>query len=81
MSRSDASGLFLTHGPESFTPGELLPESRTTLEPGIPLPACSHGIQAMAAQLGGRFEISAIRKFDHAQVRQPIFQDDVILVL
>jgi len=62
-------GVILSGGPESATvetPPRISPEIFTL---GVPVLGICYGMQAMAAQLGGRVEVSAKREFGYAQVR------------
>jgi len=62
------SGVILSGGPESVT-GKSTPRVPPPLfEMGIPLLGICYGMQAMAAQLGGRVEGSSRREFGYAQV-------------
>jgi GMP synthase (glutamine-hydrolysing) len=62
-------GLILSGGPESVyeTHGPSAP--REAFELGVPVLGICYGMQAMAAQLGGRVESAAHREFGFAQVR------------
>jgi len=63
------SGVILSGGPESVT-GKSTPRVPAALfNMGIPLLGICYGMQAMAAQLGGRVEPSNRREFGYAQVR------------
>jgi len=63
------SGVILSGGPESVT-GKSTPRVPAPLfGMGIPLLGICYGMQAMAAQLGGRVEPSNRREFGYAQVR------------
>ena len=63
------SGVILSGGPESVT-GKSTPRVPAALfGMGIPLLGICYGMQAMAAQLGGRVEPSNRREFGYAQVR------------
>ncbi len=63
------SGVILSGGPESVT-GKSTPRVPAALfGMGVPLLGICYGMQAMAAQLGGRVEPSNRREFGYAQVR------------
>jgi len=62
-------GVILSGGPESVT-GRQTPRVPAALfRMGIPLLGICYGMQAMAAQLGGRVEASRQREFGYAQLR------------
>ncbi len=63
------SGIILSGGPESTTviDGPRIADAVFAL--GVPLLGICYGMQAMAAQLGGRVEASAQREFGYAQIR------------
>jgi GMP synthase (glutamine-hydrolysing) len=61
-------GVILSGGPESVT-GKQTPRVPAALfRMGIPLLGICYGMQAMAAQLGGRVESSSRREFGYAQL-------------
>ncbi|MDR3416652.1 MAG: glutamine-hydrolyzing GMP synthase, partial [Nevskia sp.] len=62
-------GVILSGGPESVTePGSpRVPEVVWTL--GVPVLGICYGMQAMAAQLGGRVEPGHVKEFGYAEVR------------
>ncbi|ADJ29277.1 glutamine-hydrolyzing GMP synthase [Nitrosococcus watsonii] len=61
-------GIILSGGPAS-TVGETAPRlSPLIFELGVPLLGICYGMQVMAAQLGGRVEVSAQREYGYAQV-------------
>ncbi|MGH8502282.1 MAG: glutamine-hydrolyzing GMP synthase [Gammaproteobacteria bacterium] len=62
-------GIILSGGPESTTveaPPRISPE---LFDRGVPVLGICYGMQAMAAQLGGKVEVSRHREFGYAQVR------------
>ncbi len=62
-------GIILSGGPESVTLDETPRASNIIFELGVPVLGICYGMQTMAAQLGGKVEISAQREFGYAQVR------------
>jgi GMP synthase (glutamine-hydrolysing) len=62
-------GIVLSGGPSSVTTDETprAPEAVWTL--GVPVLGICYGMQAMAAQLGGRVETGRVREFGRAEVR------------
>ena len=62
-------GIILSGGPESVTSDDTLvaPDSVFTL--GVPVLGICYGMQAMAAQLGGKVGSADHREFGYAQVR------------
>jgi GMP synthase (glutamine-hydrolysing) len=62
-------GIVLSGGPESVTERHTprAPDVVWTL--GVPVLGICYGMQAMAAQLGGRVEPGAVREFGYAEVR------------
>ena len=63
------SGVILSGGPESVTDTETPRAPAAVLELGAPVLGICYGMQAMAAQLGGRVEASAHKEFGYAQLR------------
>src|SRR5690625_310078 len=63
------SGVILSGGPESATFDETLRVPEIVFQLGVPLLGICYGMQAMAAQLGGRVETSSHKEFGYAQVR------------
>jgi GMP synthase (glutamine-hydrolysing) len=62
-------GIILSGGPAS-TVGEAAPRISSVLfKLGIPVLGICYGMQAMAAQLGGKVEVSTHREYGYAQVR------------
>ncbi len=61
-------GLILSGGPETVTLSKTPRANSEIFELGIPILGICYGMQTMAAQLGGRVEISAHREFGYAQV-------------
>ncbi|QBQ53614.1 glutamine-hydrolyzing GMP synthase [Nitrosococcus wardiae] len=61
-------GIILSGGPSS-TVGETAPRvSPLVFKLGVPLLGICYGMQAMAAQLGGKVEVSSHREYGYAQV-------------
>ena len=61
-------GIILSGGPESVTAGDPPRVSDAVFDLGVPLLGICYGMQAMAAQLGGRVESAAQREFGYAEV-------------
>jgi GMP synthase (glutamine-hydrolysing) len=64
-----ASGVILSGGPESVNLDDPPRAHEVLLEIGVPVLGICYGMQAMAAQLGGRVEASAHREFGYAEIR------------
>ena len=64
-----ANGVILSGGPESVHAEANLRIPDAVFALGVPLFGICYGMQAMAAQLGGRVEPSSQREFGYAQVR------------
>ena len=62
-------GVILSGGPESVTVTEGPRAPQVVFELSIPVLGICYGMQAMAAQLGGRVESATHREFGYAQVR------------
>ncbi len=62
-------GIILSGGPESVTRVDTPRIPEVVFELGVPVLGICYGLQAMAAQLGGRVDSSARREFGHAQLR------------
>jgi GMP synthase (glutamine-hydrolysing) len=66
---SNPNGIILSGGPETVT-GEDTPRApQQIFDMGIPVLGICYGMQAMAAQLGGRVEPSDKHEYGYAQVR------------
>jgi GMP synthase (glutamine-hydrolysing) len=63
------SGIILSGGPESVIMAEPPRADELVFELGVPVFGICYGMQAMAAQLGGRVESADHREFGYAQVR------------
>ena len=64
-----ASGVILSGGPESVHFEDTLRVPDAVFALGVPVLGICYGMQAMAAQLGGRVEASQEKEFGYAQVR------------
>lgn len=62
-------GIILSGGPNSVTEGDTPRVPQQVFELGIPVLGICYGMQAMAAQLGGKVENGKIREFGYAEVR------------
>ena len=65
-----ARGIILSGGPESVTDDAPPRAPDAVFELGVPVLGICYGMQAMAAQLGGRVAPSAHREFGYAKVRR-----------
>lgn len=63
-----ANGVILSGGPESVNDGEPPTVASLVFELGVPVLGICYGMQAMAAQLGGKVSQSDHREFGHAMV-------------
>ncbi len=61
-------GIILSGGPESVTAADTPRVPMVVFTLGVPVLGICYGLQAIAAQLGGRVDASARREFGHAQV-------------
>ncbi len=66
--RFGAKGVILSGGPESTTEAETPRVQQTVLDLGVPVLGICYGMQALAAQLGGRVETSSRREYGFAEV-------------
>ena len=64
-----ASGIVLSGGPESVNLDDPPRAHEALFELGVPVLGICYGMQAMAAQLGGRVEASVHREFGYAEIR------------
>jgi len=64
-----ARGIILSGGPESVTHAGAPAAPTAVFEAGVPVLGICYGMQAMAAQLGGRVEPGAVHEFGYAEVR------------
>ncbi|MFQ5643257.1 MAG: glutamine-hydrolyzing GMP synthase [Thiogranum sp.] len=62
-------GVILSGGPETVTGGDAPVVPQLVFELGIPVLGICYGMQAMAAQLGGRVENADHHEYGYAQVR------------
>jgi len=62
------SGVVLSGGPESVNVDDPPTVSPAVFELDVPVLGICYGMQAMAAQLGGRVEASAHREFGYAEI-------------
>ncbi|MDH4257071.1 MAG: gamma-glutamyl-gamma-aminobutyrate hydrolase family protein, partial [Gammaproteobacteria bacterium] len=63
------AGIILSGGPESVNLDDPPRVSQAVFEIGVPVLGICYGMQAMAAQLGGKVEASAHREFGYAEIR------------
>jgi GMP synthase (glutamine-hydrolysing) len=63
------TGIILSGGPETVTGDDTPRVPQQVFEQGVPVLGICYGMQAMAAQLGGRVESSAKHEYGYAQVR------------
>ena len=63
-----ARGVILSGGPESTTAAATPRVQPEVLELGVPVLGICYGMQALAAQLGGRVETATHREYGYAQV-------------
>jgi GMP synthase (glutamine-hydrolysing) len=64
-----AAGIILSGGPSSVTEGDTPRVPQAVFELGVPVLGICYGMQAMAAQLGGKVENGNVREFGYAEVR------------
>jgi len=62
-------GIILSGGPASVWEGGTPRAPEAVFELGVPVLGICYGMQAMAAQLGGRVEMGKVREFGYAEVR------------
>ena len=62
-------GIILSGGPESVTVEGAPAAPPTVFDLGVPVLGICYGMQAMAAQLGGRVEPGDVHEFGYAEVR------------
>lgn len=63
------AGIVLSGGPESVNIDNPPRVSQAVFELGVPVLGICYGMQAMAAQLGGKVESAAHREFGYAEIR------------
>ena len=63
------SGIVLSGSPESVSVDEPPRVAQAVFELGVPVLGICYGMQAMAAQLGGRVAASSQREFGYAEIR------------
>ncbi|MGN0918051.1 MAG: glutamine-hydrolyzing GMP synthase [Oxalobacter sp.] len=61
-------GIILSGGPNSVTEGDTPRVQQIVFELGVPVLGICYGMQAMAAQLGGKVENGKVREFGYAEV-------------
>jgi GMP synthase (glutamine-hydrolysing) len=64
-----ANGIILSGGPETVTEGDAPKAPEVVFDLDIPVLGICYGMQAMAAQLGGRVEASEHKEFGYASIR------------
>jgi GMP synthase (glutamine-hydrolysing) len=62
-------GIILSGGPASVWEGGTPRAPQAVFDLGVPVLGICYGMQAMAAQLGGKVEMGKIREFGYAEVR------------
>ena len=62
------AGVILSGGPESVNVDQPPRVAQAVFELGVPVLGICYGMQAMAAQLGGKVETSREREFGYAEV-------------
>ena len=62
-------GIILSGGPESVTGHETPRAPDIVFELGVPVLGICYGMQTMAAQLGGKVDLSAAREYGYAEVQ------------
>lgn len=67
-----ARGVILSGGPESVTEGDTPRVPDAVFAAGVPVLGICYGMQALAAQLGGRVDRAARREYGHARVRSRV---------
>jgi len=65
----DPKGIILSGGPESVTEQETPRASDIVFELGVPVLGICYGMQTMAAQLGGKVDLSAAREYGYSEVQ------------
>jgi GMP synthase (glutamine-hydrolysing) len=72
-------GIILSGGPESVTEHETPRAPDIVFELGVPVLGICYGMQTMAAQLGGKVDMSAEKEFGYAEVQthESILLNDV----
>ncbi len=64
-----AKGVILSGGPNSVTEGDTPRAPAVVWTLGVPVLGICYGMQAMAAQLGGKVEMGLVREFGYAEIR------------
>ena len=64
-----AAGVILSGSHNSTLDGESPRAPQAVFELGVPVLGICYGMQTMAAQLGGKVEMGAVREFGYAEVR------------
>ena len=68
------SGIILSGGPESVNLDDPPRVAQAVFELGVPVLGICYGMQAMAAQLGGKVEASSHREFGYAEITPTVSQ-------
>jgi GMP synthase (glutamine-hydrolysing) len=68
IARFKPSGVVLSGGPASVNVDDPPRVAQAVFELGVPVLGICYGMQAMAAQLGGKVEASAHREFGYAEI-------------
>ena len=69
ISKFAPHGVILSGGPETVTEGHTPRIPEAVFELGVPVLGICYGMQAMAEQLGGTVEASAVQEFGHAVIQ------------
>jgi GMP synthase (glutamine-hydrolysing) len=69
IERFGARGIILSGGPDTVTGDDAPQAPAVVFESGVPVLGICYGMQAMAAQLGGRVENADRHEYGYAQVR------------
>ncbi len=69
IEEKNLSGIILSGGPETVTAADTPRIPQQVFELGVPVLGICYGMQAMAAQLGGRVATSEAHEYGYAQVR------------
>ncbi len=72
-------GIILSGGPESVTEQETPRASDIVFELGVPVLGICYGMQTMAAQLGGKVDMSVAKEYGYAEVQAhaSVLLDDI----
>lgn len=69
LRNSAPKGIILSGGPETVTADETPRVQQAVFDLGVPVLGICYGMQAMAAQLGGKVEPASRHEYGYAQVR------------